>query len=118
MRRWSACSSSVANTPLDRSSRTRASPPAQRESPIHHPGYHTTVVIIRISDVFDLDWMLTSVFVWSISGLDDDIVERFVWDVLERDLRHLLAVRLRVHRLLRQQDRVLLGRDLQFVGNV
>lgn len=34
---------------------------------------------------------------------------------LEEDLRGLLAVRVRVERRLRQQDRVLLGRDLKTV---
>ena len=47
-------------------------------------------------------------------GLDGDVeggrVER-----LEHDLRHLLAVRLRVERRLREEDRVLFGRDTQLV---
>ena len=47
-------------------------------------------------------------------GLDGDVECRRV-ERLKHDLRHLLAVRLRVERRLREEDRVLFGRDTQLV---
>ena len=47
-------------------------------------------------------------------GLDGDVHGRRV-ERLEHDLRHLLAIGLRVERRLRKEDRVLLGRNAKLV---
>ena len=80
------------------------------------------VAIIRIAEVFclgqDVGQRVRPVDLRAdergdgleVVGLEDDISVRFVGERLEHD-QGLLTVRLRVHRLLRQQDRVLLMRN-------